>query len=107
MTGFEHQMLNLRGLAYSYGVDIIFAHRTNKVVLEKECPEKYEGLDTVPVYLSYPYCKGLEPKDYANQMAFEEAIKEFLREYDDLYKKLEEVANDRCINSKRFDLPEM
>lgn len=102
MTGFEHQMLNLRGLAYSYGVDIIFAHRTNKVVLEKECPEKYEGLDTV---LRSPYCKGLEPKDYANQMAFEEAIKEFLREYEDFYKNLEEVKNDRCINPERFDLP--
>ena len=102
MTGFEHQMLNLRGLAYSYGVDIIFSHRTNKVVLEKECPEKYEGSDMV---LSSPYCKGLEPKDYANQMAFEEAIKEFLREYDDLYKKLAEAADDRCINPERFDLP--
>lgn len=102
MTTFEHQMLNLRGLAYSYGVDIIFAHRTNKVALEKECPEKYEGLDTI---LSNSYCKGLEPKDYTDQMAFEEAIKEFLGEYEDFYKNLEEDYYDSCTNPERFDLP--
>ena len=102
MTPFEHQMLNLRGLAYGYGVDIIFAHRTNKVVLKKECPEEYEGL-SMP--FSFGFSKGLEPKDYANQMAFEEAIKEFLREYEDFYKNLKEDWNDRCINPECFNLP--
>jgi hypothetical protein len=70
-------MLNLRGLAYSYGVNIEF-HCNNRIAIHKG-----------------GHAKDLCPEDYANQMAFEEVIKEFIKE----------VNNDRCTNPERFDLP--
>ena len=85
MTGFEHQMLNLRGLAYSYGVDIDF-HCNNRVAIHKG-----------------GYAKDLCPQDYENQMIFEETIKDFIRELNNKLSK--EVTDDRCINPERFDLP--
>ena len=84
MTGFEHQMLNLRGLAYSYGVDIIFSK--NKVFIRKGDFNEY-----------------LEPKYYTNQMIFEETIKDFIHKFGN--KTGQEVWNDYCTNPERFDLP--
>lgn len=63
MTGFEHGIRILKGLAYSYGVDIDF-HCTGRLAIHKG-----------------GHSRDLTPDDISNDIAFEEAIKCFLKEY--------------------------
>ena len=90
MTGFEHQMLNIRGLAYAYGVQIIF-DPLNRVLLYK-----------------WGWQQELKPEQYKDQMIFEESIKEFLRSMpkclmDPRPERRED--DDHCTNPERFNLP--
>lgn len=86
MTTFEHQMLNLRGLAYAYKVQIIF-DMSNEVTLSK-----------------WGFYATLKPEQYKDQMIFEEAIKEFLKSIPKGYYP-ERRENDSCTNPECSDLP--
>lgn len=87
MAGFEHQMLNIRGLAYAYKVQIIF-DMGNEVVLSK-----------------WGFYATLKPEQYKDQMIFEESIKEFLKTIPKGYLPERREDDDRCTNPERFDLP--
>lgn len=87
MAGFEHQMLNIRGLAYAYNIEIRFTER-NRVALFK-----------------WGFIQELEPEQYKDQMIFEESIKEFLKTIPKGYLPERREDNDRCTNPERFDLP--
>ena len=79
MTGFERLLRTLRGLATAYGIYVL--------------------IDKSGVYLYYEedLKRNMKVPNEAieNEIAFEEFIKDFVRE----------VKNDRCINPERFDLP--
>ena len=79
MTGFERLLRTLRGLATAYGI---------YVMIDKDGVYLY--------YLEDPRHNMKVPNEaIENEIAFEEFIKEFIKE----------VKNDRCINPERFDLP--
>lgn len=63
MTGFEHEIRILKGLAYSYNVDIDF-HCTGRLAIHKG-----------------GHSRDLTPDDISNDIAFEEAIKGFVKDY--------------------------
>lgn len=90
MTPFEHQMLNLRGLAYSYGVEI-----------------KFDSLNRVLIY-KWGWQQELKPEQYKDQMIFEETIKGFLKNMPGWVldpRPERRKDDDSCINPERFDLP--
>ena len=79
MTGFERLLRTLRGLAMAYGIYVL--------------------IDKSGVYLYYEedLKRNVKVPNEAieNEIAFEEFIKDFIKE----------VKNDRCTNPERFDLP--
>lgn len=83
MTGFERLIRTLRGLAMAYGIYIIIDH-DGVYLYYSEDPRHHKKVPN--------YDEAIE-----NEIAFEEFIKDFIKE----------VKDDSSINSKCSDLPKM